>query len=124
MESNPHSNPYTAPNVASNPAGVAGVDFVPIMRRWEYLRICYNAILVAIVLVVTVPIFPQHLTDPAYWAALILGGLLANLCFLTGPAIEAYGTCFRLWNRTATMLLFLAGLGLTALLAIGSIASF
>ena len=115
------SNPYSAPTSAS--ANIAGVDFAPIIRRWERLRIYYNAILISLVLLVTIVRFPGHVSDPAYWAKIAFFGLIANLCFLTGPAIEGYGTRLRIWNGAMTMVLFLAGLGLTAYLAIACIAA-
>ena len=121
METETDSNPYVAPDSDSSP--IAGVDFAAIIRRWERLRIVYNGILVSLVLLLTFIVFPGHVSDPLYWARIAAGGLLANLCFLTGPAIEGYGTHFRFWNGAMTLLLFLAGLGLSTFLAIGCIAA-
>lgn len=121
MEMDIDSNPYAAPISATS--NIASVDFAPIIRRWERLRLYYNAILVSFVLLVTFVRFPGHISDPAYWAKLAFGGLIANLCFLTGPAIEGYGTRFRFWNGVMTIVLFLAGLGFSTFLAIAGIAA-
>ncbi len=120
VDSNPYSTPASATVATSN---IASVDFVPIIQRWERLRICYNAILVSFVLLVTFTLCPAHALRPEYWVAIAFAGVIANLCFLTGPAIEGYGTRFRRWNGVTTIVLFLAGLGLTGLLAMFFIAS-
>ncbi|WP_182865674.1 hypothetical protein [Stieleria mannarensis] len=124
MENETTSNPYTAPTASPSSTTTDSVDFAPIIRRWERLRLYYNAILVPAVLLLTLVGFPHHASARGYWEMLVVGGVFANLCFLAGPTIEGYGTYFRLWNSAMTMLLFLAGLGFTALLAIGSIVSF
>ena len=122
MAPNTDFNPYAAPiSVASN---VPSVDFATIIRRWERLRIYYNAILISFVLLVTFIFFPGHTSDVSFWARVAVAGLLANLCFLTGPAIEGYGTHFGFWNGVMTMALFLAGLGLSTFLTIACLAAF
>ncbi|QEF96150.1 hypothetical protein Mal15_01760 [Stieleria maiorica] len=124
MENETTSNPYTAPTTSPSSTNTDSVDFAPIIRRWERLRLYYNAILVPIVLTTTFVGFPHHASLPGYWVSVVFGGVFANLCFMAGPTIEGYGTYFRFWNSAMTMMLFLAGLGFTALLAIGSIATF
>ena len=125
------SNPYASPvssefATRSSPSqqDAMGVDFVPIMRRWERLRLFYNLPLVLLVLVLTFVVFPYNASDIEYWLSIALGGLIANFCYLSGPTIEAYGKHLRLWNSILTTLLFLAGLGFTAVLAISCIASY
>ena len=121
MATDIETNPYSAP--ASAGTQIVGVDFTPIIRRWERLRIYYNTILVSFVLLVTFVAFPGKVSDVSYWASVTVGGVIANLLFLTGPAIEGYGTHFRIWHRFMTILLFLAGLGFSTFLAIGAIAA-
>lgn len=123
MDSSSESNPYSAPSASTERNGNV-VDFAEIIRRWEHLRLIYNGILVALVFVVTLVGFPQHLIEPYFWVAMILAGGFANVCFFTAPAIEGYGTYFGLWNQTLTWAMFFAGLGLTAILAVGVVASF
>ena len=126
METGP--NPYASPTndepATQPPESTVAVDFVPIMRRWEKLRLYYNAVLILFVLFLSFVAFPRYVTDISYWAAICFGGLTANVCFLTAPAIEAYGTWLRLWNGALTTMLFLIGLGFTALLASLCIANF
>lgn len=125
------SNPYAAPPASATTAedealraGRPRVEFGPILRRWERLRIYYNGLLISLVLLISFLVVPQHVDKLGYWVAIVFGGVIANLCFLTGPAIEGYGRHFRLWNGILTAMLFLVGLGLSAALAIGCIAMF
>jgi hypothetical protein len=61
-----------------------------IFLRWEWLRIAYNAVLAAVVVVLIVQ---QH-DDEIAWASLAyacaVGAVVANLCFFAGPLAEAY----------------------------------
>ena len=118
-ETNPYSQPISEespPQVSETPQ-LRGLDFVPIMYRWERLRLIYNGALIVIVILLTLIARPRNLLDVDFLFMLCIGGLFANLCFLLGPAIEAYGTHFRLWRGFMTSLLFVAGLILTAILA-------
>ena len=119
-----NENPYASPACEqTEPAkALAVVDFLPIMQRWEKLRWLYNGLLIVFVNFVSITFVPQHILDPDFWICLCFGGVIANLCFFAGPAIEAYGKCLRLWNDRLAILLFVAGLGFTALLAAYSIA--
>lgn len=116
------TNPYSSPIAATEEAHAhrpnANVDFVPIMKRWERLRLLYNGILTGFVLLVTAVGFPTNIFQPGYWILLCICGLIANLCFMTAPAIEAYGRCLRIWHSAATALLFITGLFFTAILAL------
>ena len=125
-ESNPYSSRSSNDDLQHKLPGASqtGLDFVPIMRRWERLWLYYNGTLILFVLFLSFVAFPDHATDIEYWLVLCVGGVIANLCFLIAPTIEAYGTYFRLWNSAFTILLFLAGLGLTALLALSCIVSY
>lgn len=123
MTGDNQSNPYAAPVSKGKrverptPAGM-GVNFVPIVRRWERLRIYYNGILVSLVLLLVLSFVPHHFVDPSFWLWVVFGALFSNLCFFLGPSLEGYGTYARLWNNVLTGLLFLVGLGLTMLLAV------
>ena len=124
MQANQEPNPYSAPASESVIDPTVSLDFLPIMWRWERLRLYYNGVLVIYVLLIAITIFPAKARDLSFWFCVCLGGVLANVCYLTGPTIEAYATYFRVWNKTLTMLLFAAGLGFTALLATVCIATF
>lgn len=96
---------------------VVAVDFGPILRRWERFRLVYNGVLVTLTLVLSVIISPALLFQLPHWLALAVAGLFANLCFFTGPAIEAYGRYFRLWHIAMSYGLFLLGLLFTCAMA-------
>ena len=127
MATDQDSNPYTSPTASGDSkvasADTAIVDFGPIIRRWERLRLFYNAILGTGVVLISIIVFPGRSLDPRYWGPIIVAGLVANLLFMTGPAIEGYGTRFRIWHGALTVLLFLAGLVFTGYLAIAFIAA-
>ena len=122
--SNGDSNPYASPTTdsPSSAAAQATVNFVPILLRWEKLRLYYNLALALVVVLETVIFFPQQMLEPEFWVFVLIGAGVANLCFTTGPAIEAYGSYFRIWPPIFTYLLFLAGLGFTMALAVASVA--
>ena len=130
MNAKTDANPYAAPphGESSDRQSVKAhemvVDFRPIMRRWERLRLYYNATLVLLVLVLSFVVYPRHIADPEYWILVCVGGLFANVCYFAGPTLEAYGTSFRVWYKAFTLMLFFAGLGFTALLAFWTIATF
>lgn len=111
-------NPYR-PTLGrvDDPALQLGLDFVPILLRWEKFRLYYNAVLIALTLLLSLFLIPQLLLRPLYWMQLCLGGLIANLCFFTGPAFDAYGHYFLLWNHRMSFALFVVGLLFTCLLA-------
>ena len=117
------SNPYRQPiaeetKQVDQPAKeIATLDFVPIIYRWERLRLFYNAALIVITIVLTLIAVPRNLLDVDFLLMIFAGGLFANLCFFIGPAIEAYGTHFRVWYGWMRAMLFWAGLILTAVLA-------
>lgn len=118
------SNPYSAP-VASDPVPIeVSLDFLPIMKRWERLRLAYNGLLVPYVFLYSIAFFPGKAVQLSFWICICLGGILANVCYLTAPTVEAYGTYFKLWAPVLTTLLFVTGLGVTALLAAACIAMF
>lgn len=127
MTQNPSQpNPYAAPSSAVSWSSDESpwsdrVDFTAIIRRWEKLRLIYNATLVLLVLLLVVIVFPARLTNVVFWFEVVVGAVIANLCYLAGPTIEGYARYFGLWANFMTWLLFLAGTGLAAILAIGSI---
>jgi hypothetical protein len=124
----PLANPYASPineAVKTKSRKLQGYfDFGVVIRRWEKLRLYYNGILVVIVLAASLILCPQKLLSIEYCAALILGGIVSNVCFFAGPALEGYGTYFKIWNPVMSYMLFAAGLLLTAIGAILNIAFF
>jgi hypothetical protein len=126
MSVEPQPNPFSAPvneEVSSNSIDQRVTDFGPIIRRWEYLRLYFNGILVSIVLVIVVFAFPSLFLSLEFWFIAIGGAVFTNLCYFAGPLVEGYASYFRLWAAPVTMVLFVAGLLLTAIVAVGAIVS-
>lgn len=125
MSTDAATNPFLSPNSdsLSDATGIT-VDFVPIMRRWDRLRLFYNGVLFAEVLGMVVFVRPNILFDIGFFPIMLVAAAIANLCFTIGPAIEAYGTYYRVWHPIMTFGLFLAGLGGSMILAFGTIMGF
>lgn len=118
MQSNLEANPFRPtylPSGSEN-AGQLGVDFAPILHRWEKYRLWYNGVLITYTLLWSALIAPQLLLEPLFWFHICLLGALCNVCFFTGPALEAYGRYFGMWSSILSLLLFLAGLAFTGVL--------
>lgn len=118
MQTEPLLNPYQPTlHRAADQESKVHLDFVPILRRWEKFRLVFNAVLIALTLGLSVVIVPHLLLSPLYWMQLCIGGLVTNLCFFTGPAIEGYGRYFQVWNLGMSVALFVIGLCFTCFLA-------
>ena len=78
-----------------------------IFLRWERLRVLYNLALVCVVLFPTGGTFqfPSLRELPV----LAIGAVLANLCYLAGPIVEAYLAWLGLRTRWVTAALFFGG---------------
>ena len=105
------------PNASKYASDYAGFGLV--ISRWESLRLVFNVVLVVLCLGYTVFLNPAHLTEFEFWKNLLLGALLANVLFMTGPALDGYLTWFGVWTAPIAMFLFLAGTTLTTILALG-----
>jgi hypothetical protein len=105
-------------------APVAPAAELALLRRWERLRVLYNLILIAEVLLLSA-FAPGHaLGDRAFWRLLVFGALVANLCYCVGPIANAYAHWLGLRHPAVTIVLFVAGTALAALLALVSIIGF
>lgn len=125
MDSKNQRNPFLSPtsDSLSDATGIS-VDFVPIMRRWDWLRLFYNAVLFIEVVALALFVRPMVFQDIAFIPAMCLGAAVANLCFTTGPAIEAYGTYYRVWHPFMTFGLYFVGLAISMVLAFGTVMGF
>ncbi|MCR9117764.1 MAG: hypothetical protein NXI22_12545 [bacterium] len=117
------TNPYETPTSTSSQVAVDagkndGCEFGVIIRRWERLRLFYNAVLMLVVLVLTAFAFPRLFGDLVFWRSLVVGAIIANVGFFAGPTGEGYGTVFKLWHPMFTTVLFIAQLGFSTLLAV------
>ena len=123
LEKNQPPNPYAVGESVAETAMREVIDFREIVRSWEKLRLWYNVALVLLVLVVVLVSYPNRLLDFdwIFWTAVIGGAMFANVCYLAGAAVEAYGRFLGIWNRGMTWSLFAAGTLFAGLLAAASI---
>lgn len=115
--------PVCGSDVPDDDSGLNAETFRGIIRRWERLRLFYVGWLGVVVLGCAVLLYPVSATLD-FCVVVAIGAVIANLCFFTGPAIELYGTAFRVWDEGWTIALFLAGTALATLLALGTMVSF
>jgi hypothetical protein len=86
-------------------------DFLkPIFLKWEKLRILYNFILGLVLIVSHIPYMGRDFFHPSMLLLWLIGMVLANICFLTGPIIESYISWLGLKSSWITALLFIGGL--------------
>lgn len=86
-----------------------------VLKRWERLRLVYNAILVpwTVLLILVLP--GGGTGNPA---DVLVGAVAANVCFCLGPVLETYLVGFGANAPTARGWLFALGTGFTALAAL------
>lgn len=85
-------------------------DFMrPIILKWEKLRILYNVILALILILSAGPAMGWHFFHPVVLLIWLIGAVLANLCFLTGPLVESYIAWLGFRSRAVTAVLFVVG---------------
>jgi hypothetical protein len=83
-------SPTAIGHVDQGPESIDGhVDFGLIIRRWERLHLYYNALLTAVVLLLTILVFPRHLVDLRFWASVVFDAIIANRCFIAVTVLVA-----------------------------------
>ncbi len=119
------SNPYVAP-LAAGPLSppTLGPSETGLLLRSEKLRVVYNVILAAVVLGFRAGGRGSGLNDPAYLRHVARGCIGANLCFCVGPVVNFYAHWLGLRHGAVTVVLFVAGTGLSVMVASGSILVF
>jgi hypothetical protein len=82
-----------------------------IFLRWERLRVAYNVLLGLVTAGLLATLDDELLLPgmPELLATLLVGCLLANLCFTTGPLVETYLRWLGLRSRGVTTALFAVG---------------
>ncbi len=98
-----------APNDAADPHEA--------LKKWEKLRLLYNAILIPFVVGATLIFHTRWLGDSSFWEDVIIGGIGSNVCFCLGPVLELYLVWLGANARTARGWLFALGTAFTALAA-------
>ena len=111
---------YEAPTgLIGSPVGEGEDEDRPDLRflaAWERRRVVYNGVLAAVVLLTTVPALWRPFLDPVFFEMAIAGAFGANVCFCTGPVVEAYLRWMGVRGRSLGRILF--GLGLLVSVAL------
>lgn len=136
--SNEPANPYAPTDNIENDEGweLAGqkldaknVRLIRVGRTfvtWEKLRLVYNLILLCVTVLTCgfcVMCLPVSIDEGDLIGRVIVGALLANLCFCLGPLIDGYLSWFGWRSTFSTSVLFLFGTLLSIVLAALSIIS-
>ncbi|WP_435018820.1 hypothetical protein TA3x_000806 [Tundrisphaera sp. TA3] len=104
-------NPYAAPSSMA-PARSGSRPSLELFLFWEKLRVAYNAILVAEVLILAGMGMSASLWKPE----VIVLAFAANVCFSTAPVVHAYAILIGLPSRAVGWLLFIVGTTLSTIL--------
>jgi hypothetical protein len=85
-------------------------DFMkPVFLKWENLRIPYNLILALVLVFSHGTSMGWRFLHPFVLLIWLIGAVLANLCFLTGPLAESYIAWLGLRSPIVTAVLFVGG---------------
>lgn len=84
-------------------------DDLSLWRRWERLRVVYNAVLLGEV-ILFVLIFGIEGPIRSFLRFLVQDAILANLCFSAGPVLEGYFRLLKFRKTLVTKTLFFSGL--------------
>ena len=114
MDPRDERNVYEAPRgdlcrAASSDPKDGSLD-LRFLATWERRRLYYNAVLAGVVLLTTSIGLWRELLDPVFWEVLIAGAFGANVCFCTGPVVEAYARWLGVKGTTIGPILFTMGL--------------
>ena len=96
----------------------------PKLLKWEKIRVVYNLVVGAFVLVGTWLLHPGLLNSTTYWITLVEGALVANVCFFAGPLAEIYFAWLGARKSWITTVIAVCGILLTLVLAFLVFASF
>lgn len=94
------------------------------VKKWEKLRLLYNALLVPWTLLAIVAWRPNGFGEPHFMADVIAGGLIANVSFCLGPVFEMYLVQLGANVRGVRTWLFAIGTAFTALAAVIAIMTY
>ena len=94
------------------------------IKKWEKLRLLYNALLIPWTLLTIMIWQPNGVGDPHFMADVIAGGLIANISFCLGPVLEMYLVYLGANTSAARIVLFGVGTAFTALAALIAILTY
>ena len=93
-----------------------GTDTREVFLAWEKLRLLYLSVLTGWTLILMAGL--SHVSDAGVWFEVVVGGVLANICYLTGPLLESYARWLGLRSRWLRWILFIVGTLLTMFFAL------
>ena len=101
------------------------MEFRPSARdvflKWEKLRLIYNADLLIVAVILIAATVRSRVILFLVLFQCVLGCVAANVLYFAGPGLEAYLNWLGFQRRWVTLLLFIAGMGLSMLLAAASL---
>ena len=102
----------------NGPVKVREVDSAAyqVLKRWEKLRLRYNAILIPWTVLMVV-MFGRMVADSEILFDVVVGGVIANVFFCLGPVLETYLVWFGASPQGARHWLFGLGTAFTGLAA-------
>ena len=118
------NNPYIAPIEAADGshADQANQSLLVIAKStflaWEKLRLIYIAFLVVLTLGIAVssqPLSPNQFVE--LMAAIVMGGVFANVCYFLGPVAETYVAWLGFPSRLLRYVVFATGTIIASVLA-------
>jgi hypothetical protein len=113
MDPNPYQAPATtvafdeAPNTSDTRDGL--------LQDWERRRLWFNAILIALTLVLGI-LLDFAILEPRFWALAMQGAVYANVCFCAGPVATWHASRLGFNPRRPSTLFFWIGTGFSMLL--------
>lgn len=124
-------NPFAAPSQPVTPVETSGTSQAApeslglIAKRtfivWEKLRFAYIAILAIVTVVALMYCGPIHQHNIDFWAAIVFGAVVANLCYFLGPIVETYLTWLGFPSKAVRLAIFSAGTIFAGILAFFSV---
>ena len=110
-------NPYESPAAYTPQADVSSVGALKPFFAWERLRIWYNLVLFAVVILVNLPL-PGRFASDGYPRLLVEAAFGANACFSFGLVVEHYARWFGWWRDPMRLVMFTIGMGLSVMVTV------
>ena len=122
------SNPFSAPSdVAATivrESSEQDLSFGAIAKRtflaWEKLRVVYIAILGIETIAFGLIVYPL-IIELEFWGGVVVGAILANICFFAGPITETYVAWLGYPTRALRIVMFLTGTAFSSILVVATL---
>lgn len=118
-------NPYEAPTRDVSPGAgttlLADATAREVFLAWERLRLFYNVTLLLVTLVSLAVLGTEFVNPKRLVFTVVVGGILANICFCAGSCMEGYLNWLGLPRNSTRLLIFIAGLLLSSLFTLAAV---